>query len=66
MKILGHSKSLCNINTYQLDEYSKHVADIFNLKEKTKISEKVFPQDFKTAFKMGYRLVKRQSAEASD
>ena len=65
-KIFGYSESLCSTNTYQFDDYSKYVADIFNLKEKAKIHEEVFPQDSKKAFKMGAGLVKRQSSEASD
>ncbi|OPY18819.1 MAG: Iron-sulfur flavoprotein [Methanomethylovorans sp. PtaU1.Bin093] len=65
-KIFGYSESLCSTNTYQFDDYSKYVADIFDLKEKAKIHEEVFPQDCKKAFEMGAGLVKRQSAEASD
>lgn len=65
-KIFGYSESLCSTNTYQFDDYSKYVADIFDLKEKAKIHEEVFPQDCKKAFEMGAGLVKRQNAEASD
>jgi len=65
-KIFGYSESLRSTNTYQFDDYSKYVADIFDLKEKAKIREEVFPQDCKKAFEMGAGFVKRQSAEASD
>lgn len=65
-KIFGYSESLCSTNTYQFDDYSKYVADIFDLKEKAKIREEVFPQDCKKAFEMGAGFVKRQSAGASD
>lgn len=62
-KIFGYSESLCSTDTYQFDDYSQYVADIFDLKEKAKTREEVFSQDCKKAFEMGARLVKRQSVE---
>ena len=59
-RIFGYSESLCCTDTYQFDDYSKYVADMFDLEEKAKRREEVFPQDCEKAFEMGVRLVKRQ------
>jgi multimeric flavodoxin WrbA len=59
-RIFGYSESLCCTDTYQFDDYSKYVADMFDPEEKAKRREEVFPQDCKKAFEMGARFVKRQ------
>ncbi|MDD3247302.1 MAG: flavodoxin family protein [Methanosarcina sp.] len=59
-RIFGYSESLCCTDTYQFDDYSKYVGDMFDPEEKAKRREEVFPQDCKKAFEMGARFVKRQ------
>jgi len=59
-RIFGYSESLCCTDTYQFDDYSKYIADMFDTEEKAKRREEVFPQDCEKAFEMGVRLVKRQ------
>jgi hypothetical protein len=58
-RISGYSESLCSTDTYQFDDYSKYVADMYDPKEKAKRREKVFPEDSKKAFEMGVRFVKK-------
>lgn len=59
-RIFGYSESLCCTDTYQFDDYSKYVADMFDLEEKAKRRREVFPKDCEKAFEMGARFVKRQ------
>ena len=61
-RIFGYSESLCCTDTYQFDDYSKYVTDMFDLEEKAKRRKEVFPQDCVKAFEMGARFVKRQKA----
>ena len=61
-RIFGYSESLCCTDTYQFDDYSKYVTDMFDLEEKAKRRKEVFPQDCVKAFEMGTRFVKRQKA----
>jgi len=61
-RIFGYSESLCCTDTYQFDDYSKYVADMFDLEEKAKRRKEVFPKDCEKAFEMGARFVKRQKA----
>ncbi len=59
-RIFGYSESLCSTDTYQFDDYSKYVADKFDLEEKAKRRKEVFPLDCQKAFEMGAKFVKRQ------
>ena len=59
-RIFGYSESLYSTDTYQFDDYSKYVADMFDPVEKAKRRKEVFPQDCEKAFEMGARFVKRQ------
>jgi multimeric flavodoxin WrbA len=57
--LFGASESLCSYDTYQFEDYSKVVADLFDVEEKTKRREEVFPKDCEKAFEMGVRLAKK-------
>lgn len=54
--IFASSESLCSYDTYQFEDYSKVVADLFDPAEKKKRREEVFPKDCEKAFEMGARL----------
>lgn len=61
-RIFGYSETMYSTDTLQFDDYSKYVADGFDVAEKAKRREKVFPHDCKKAFDMGVRFVKRQKS----
>ncbi|MFP4641666.1 MAG: NAD(P)H-dependent oxidoreductase [Dehalococcoidia bacterium] len=54
--IFGASESLLSFDTYQFDDYSKVVADLFDLEGKIRRRDEVFPQDCQRAFEMGARF----------
>ena len=57
--LFGASESLCSYDTYQFEDYSKVVADLFDVEEKVKRREEVFPRDCEKAFEMGVRFAKK-------
>jgi multimeric flavodoxin WrbA len=57
--LFGASESLCSYDTYQFEDYSKVVADLFDPEEKAKRREEVFPKDCEKAFDMGVRFAKK-------
>jgi multimeric flavodoxin WrbA len=57
--LFGASESLCSYDTYQFKDYSKVVADLFDVEKKKKRREEVFPQDCEKAFEMGARFAKK-------
>jgi multimeric flavodoxin WrbA len=57
--LFGASKSLLSFDTYQFEDYSKVVADLFDLQEKARRREEVFPQDCEKAFDMGARFARK-------
>jgi multimeric flavodoxin WrbA len=56
--LFGASESLCSYDTYQFEDYSKVVADLFDPEEKAKRREEVFPIDCEKAIEMGARFAK--------
>lgn len=56
--IFGASESLFSYDTYQFDDYSKVVADRFDVDKKAKRRKEVFPKDCEKAFEMGTRFAK--------
>jgi multimeric flavodoxin WrbA len=58
--LFGESESLCSYDTYQFEDYSKVVADLFDVEKKRKRREEVFPQDCEKAFEMGARFAKKK------
>ena len=54
--IFGCAESLVVCDTYQFDDYSKYESSAFNLEEKTKRKQEIFPADCKNAFDLGVRL----------
>jgi multimeric flavodoxin WrbA len=59
-RIFGYSESLYSTDTYQFEDYSKYVADRFDLEEKAKRRREIFPQDCQKAFEMGAKFIKMQ------
>ena len=57
--VLGSSETLYSNDTYQFDDYSKMVADRFDLEKKAKQREEVFPIDCEKAYDMGIRFAKK-------
>ena len=55
--IFGTVESLFCCDTYQFDDYSKMVAERFDVEKKTKRRQEVFPQDCSKAYEMGVRCV---------
>ena len=52
----GHCEVLNAYNTYQFNDYSKYMADVFDEKEKAHVRETQFPKDLEAAYEMGKRL----------
>jgi len=60
--IFGASESLCSFDTYQFEDYSKVVSDLFDPEKKANRRREVFPMDCQKAFEMGARLAKKRNA----
>jgi hypothetical protein len=56
--IFGTSESLCSYDTYQFEDYSKVVSDMFDVEKKTKRRNEVFPKDCEKAYELGVRFAK--------
>jgi multimeric flavodoxin WrbA len=54
--LFGASESLCSFETYQFEDYSAVVSDLFDVEQRARRREQVFPQDCEKAFEMGARL----------
>ena len=55
--VFGTSESLMSFETYQFDDYSKVVSDLFDVEQKRKKRrEEVFPEDCARAFEFGAKL----------
>ena len=57
--IFGSSESLFSFDTYQFKDYSKVVADRYDVEQKKKRRREVFPIDCEKAFEMGARFSKK-------
>lgn len=57
--IFGHSESIMSYDTYQFEDYSKVVADRFNVNHKEQQRREVFPQDCQKAYNIGAALVSK-------
>ena len=53
--LFGASESLFSFDTYQFEDYSKVVADLFDPEEKAKRRREIFPKDCEKAFEMGVK-----------
>ena len=56
-RLFGHSQSLMSYDTYQFEDYSKVVATRFDVAEKEKHRQEVFPEDCRRAHELGASLV---------
>jgi multimeric flavodoxin WrbA len=57
--LFGASESLCSFDTYQFEDYSKVVADLFDPEEKAKRRREIFPKDCEKALEMGARFAQK-------
>jgi multimeric flavodoxin WrbA len=57
--IFGASEALFSFDTYQFEDYSKVVADLFDPEKKAKRRKEIFPKDCEKAFDMGARFAKK-------
>jgi len=64
--IFGGSESLFCYDTYQFEDYSKVVNDLFDPEKKAKRRKEVFPLDCEKAFQMGARFVKDKKGDTTD
>jgi len=60
-RIFGSSESLLSFDTYQFDDYTKVVADRFDLKKKARRRKEFFPKDCERAFEMDISFTKTVS-----
>jgi multimeric flavodoxin WrbA len=56
--IFGASEFLCSCDTYQFEDYSKVVVEIFDPEKKAKRRQEAFPIDCQKAYEMGVGLVR--------
>ncbi|MEM3018442.1 MAG: flavodoxin family protein [Candidatus Bathyarchaeia archaeon] len=54
--IFGHTKTLCSFDTYQFEDYSKVVSDMFDVGHKMKVREEKFPLDLQRAYDLGAEM----------
>ena len=59
-RFFGSYVSLMVTDTYQFKDYTKYVSTMFNIEEKTKRREKVFPLDCQKAFDLGVELATKK------
>lgn len=59
--VFGTAESLMSFETYQFDDYSKFVSDLFDVEQRAKRHKEVFPEDCAKAFDLGARLTDKQS-----
>jgi multimeric flavodoxin WrbA len=57
--IFGHSESIMSYDTYQFEDYSKVVANRFDVDKKKKRRREVFPKDCQKAYDLGAALAKK-------
>lgn len=57
--IFGSLKSLFSFDTYQFEDYSKVVVEIFDPEKKARRRQEVFPHDCQKAFNMGVGLTRQ-------
>ncbi|MBV7276375.1 flavodoxin family protein [Clostridium sp. PL3] len=58
-RFFGEAETIYSTDTYQFNDYSKVVSDMFNYEEKLKRRQEMFPKDCEKAFDMGVRLTKQ-------
>jgi multimeric flavodoxin WrbA len=56
-RLFGHAESFLSTDTFQFDDYSKYVQE-FNVEEKTKKRQEVFPIDCQKVFEIGATLAR--------
>ena len=59
-RILGPLETLYVTDTYQFEDYSKYETSAFNVDEKKRRHEEIFPRDCQKAFEMGSQLASGQ------
>lgn len=55
-RLVGETETLCAVETWQFDDYSKYASTMFDVEARRKRHEEVFPQDLQKAFELGRRM----------
>ena len=55
-RLVGETETLCAVETWQFDDYSKYASTMFDVEARKKRHEEVFPQDLQKAFELGRRM----------
>jgi multimeric flavodoxin WrbA len=58
-RIFGSSEALVVTDTYQFEDYSRYETSAFNVEDKAKRKNEVFPSDCQKAFDMGVRFAQK-------
>ena len=61
-RFIGPTELLESVGTMQFDDYSKYETSMFDVPERLKRHEEVFPQDLQKAYDLGKRLVEEAKA----
>ena len=56
-RLFGYCESMCSMDTYQFNDYSKYDVTFFDEKDKAEIRGKQFPIDCQKAFDLGIKLI---------
>jgi multimeric flavodoxin WrbA len=57
--VFGSAETFCCYDTYQFPDYSKVVMEYMDPAKKAERREKVFPEDCRKAFELGYRIASK-------
>ena len=56
-RFLGPVQTVAAANTWQFDDYSKYASTMFDVEDRKRQREEVFPEDLKAAYRMGASLI---------
>jgi len=65
-RLTGDAEYVTAAETWQFPDYSKYAADWFNVEERWRRHQEVFPQDCRQAFEMGQRLATPSAGGTND
>ncbi len=52
-------ETLCSMDAYQFEDYSKYEADMMDVTQKIKHHEEIFPQDCQKAYELGKKIAEK-------
>jgi len=56
-RVFGYCETMCSMDTYQFNDYSKYDVTFFDEKHKAEVRENQFPIDCQKAFELGVNLI---------